>query len=375
MVDYYTDISGYNCNYCLAGNMSDGISIFHKIKLEAGRGKLTGRKRRHVLQQLFWECTLRCNLNCRHCGSDCRADSSIADMPLEEFLPVLDEVAEVTVPSETLVITTGGEPLMRRDLAECGRQITSRGFLWGMVSNGMLLTEQKLQELVDAGLRTIAISLDGLADDHNWMRGNTDSFERAVIAIKALTRCNITWDVITCVNRRNFSTLQMFRDFLIGIGVKDWRLFTVFPSGRAKNNDEMQLTPTEYRKLMEFIVNVRKSGKINLNYSCEGFLGRYENKVRDHQYFCQAGINVASILADGSISGCLSIRGEYHQGNIHTHSFSERWINGFDIYRDRRWMKSGECADCSFWRYCEGNGMHLRESDGSLSLCNYHRLY
>ena len=249
-----------------------------------------------------------------------------------------------------------------------------RGFMWGMVSNGMLLTESKLKDLIGAGLKTIAISLDGFADEHNWMRGNLCSFDKAVNAINALAKSNITWDVITCVNQRNSHSLAEFRDFLISIGVKHWRIFTVFPSGRAKDDDELQLSPENYIKLMDFIVAEKRRGKINLSYSCDGFLGRYEHKVRAYQYFCQAGINVASILANGSISGCLSIRGEYHQGNIRTHKFSEAWNDGFCIYRNRQWMKKGECAECSFWQYCEGNGMHLRESDGSLTMCNLHRL-
>ena len=48
----------------------------------------------HRLDTLFWECTLRCNLSCRHCGSDCRVDPGVRDMPIEDFLKVLDE--EVT---------------------------------------------------------------------------------------------------------------------------------------------------------------------------------------------------------------------------------------------------------------------------------------
>lgn len=354
--------------------MSHSYSLLKLVQLELGRRQHQGRKQRHTLHQLFWECTLHCNLNCIHRGSDCRADACSPDMPLESFLPILDEVAKVAVPSKTLIITTGGEPLVRKDIAECGRQITGRGFIWGMVSNGMLLTEQKLKELIDAGLKTIAISLDGFEADHNWVRGSNLSFQKAVRAITALTKTRITWDVITCVNSRNFSSLERFRDFLVSIGVRKWRIFTIFPSGRAKDNEELQLSAADYRKLMDFIVRERKSGKIQVSYSCEGFLGRYENEVRNHQYFCQAGINVASILADGSISGCLSIRSELHQGNIHTHKFSEVWNNAFEAYRDRRWMKNGECADCRFWRYCEGNGMHLRDSEGKLTLCNLHRL-
>lgn len=354
--------------------MKYGINPYQRLKLEIGKRKLNRRKDEHTLQQLFWECTLRCNLNCLHCGSDCRADTKMSEMPLEDFLPVLDDVATISRPSHTLIITTGGEPLVRPDIIECGRQITNRGFLWGMVSNGMLLTESKLSELIGAGLRTIAISLDGFAEHHNWMRGNPYSFDKAVNAIKSLTKSKITWDVITCVNQRNFAALGRFRDFLIDIGVRQWRIFTVFPAGRAKDNEEMQLSNDNYRKLMDFIVAERKRSEIQLSYSCEGFLGRYENKVRNHQFFCQAGVNVASILADGTISGCLSIRSEYHQGNIKTQKFSDVWTNDFQKYRNRQWMKTGQCADCTFWRYCEGNGMHLRESDGELTMCNLRRL-
>lgn len=350
------------------------ISPTQLFNLEIGRKRLSERKKRHTLQQLFWECTLRCNLNCRHCGSDCRSEAGVADMSLEKFITVLDEIKKIADPRHVLIITTGGEPLVRQDIAECGRQITKRGFLWGMVSNGHLLSPQKLDELIAAGLRTIAISLDGFERDHNWMRGNPYSFQRAVEAIKALTKRSIIWDVITCVNKRNFSSLERFRDFLIDLGVCHWRIFTVFPSGRAKDDDQLQLSDCEYKSLMDFIAKERKSGRINVSYSCEGFLGRYEGKVRGHQYFCQAGINVASILADGSISGCLSIRGEYHQGNIRDDSFSDVWENRFKPYRDRSWMKTGICSDCKFWRYCEGNGMHLRNSDGTLAKCNLHQL-
>lgn len=86
---------------------------------------------------------------------------------------------------------------MRSDIVNCGKEITRRGFMWGMVSNGMLLTKKKLQELIRAGLKTISISLDGFEVDHNWMRGNNHSFKYAVNAIKALSKASITWDVIT----------------------------------------------------------------------------------------------------------------------------------------------------------------------------------
>ena len=122
---------------------------------------------------------------------------------------------------------------------------------------------------------------------------------------------------------------------------------------------------------MNYIAAVRREGRIRLNYSCEGFLGPYEGVVRDHVFRCVAGVSVASIRYDGAISGCLSIRSDYNQGNIHTDNFWDLWENSFKLYRDRKWMKTGECRDCKVWRYCQGGAMHLRGEDGQILSCNF----
>ena len=333
--------------------------------------KYEEKTKQHLLKQLFWECTLRCNLHCLHCGSDCRAISKTKDMPLDDFLAVLDDVRTVRNPGGILVVTTGGEPLVRKDIIECGKAIRERGFHWGMVSNGFLLDEQMCDRLMEAGLETIAISLDGFEEAHNWLRGNKKSFALAERAIKCLVGKDIIWDVITCVNQKTIGYLDDFKRYLIDLGVKKWRIFTIAPMGRAADFPELQLTDEQFREVMDFIVKVRKEKSISLSFSCEGFLGDYECQVRDYPYFCQAGVNVASILADGSISGCLSVRGQYHQGNIYKDKFTEVWENKFQPYRQREWMHTGPCADCDMWDFCQGNGMHLRDDDGNLLLCKY----
>jgi radical SAM protein with 4Fe4S-binding SPASM domain len=91
--------------------------------------------------------------------------------------------------------------------------------------------------------------------------------------------------------------------------------------------------------------------------------------------FCASGVNVASILYDGSISGCLSMRYDYSQGNIYNDSFMEVWNNRFVNYRNHSWMKTGVCEKCEVWRWCEGNGLHLRDNKGDLLLCNYNKMF
>ena len=293
----------------------------------------------HKLRTLFWECTLRCNLACRHCGSDCRVDPGVPDMPLADFLKVLDE--EVTPhnrPEDVLLIFSGGEVLVRSDLEEAGREVTRRGYAWGMVTNGLALDADRLRSLMDAGLRSISISFDGFEDAHNYIRRNPRSFEKALDAIRLIVRePRLTYDVITCVTSPMVARLEEFKELLIAEGVKYWRIFSIFPVGRAKDDPTLAVTDAQFREVLEFIKRTRKEGRIDLSYACEGFLGGYEGEVRDDFYQCAAGVSAASIRVDGAISGCTSIRANFHQGNIYRDSFWDVWQNRFDKFRDREW--------------------------------------
>lgn len=71
-------------------------------------------------------------------------------MPLADFLGALDTIPS---PSDNFtIVLTGGEPLLRKDLELCGREIRKRGFRWSMVSNGYLYDEAKHVSLLNAGL-------------------------------------------------------------------------------------------------------------------------------------------------------------------------------------------------------------------------------
>ena len=352
------------------------LDLRHRLALELNRKVLDDAVARHPLRQVFWECTLRCNLHCRHCGSDCKVLSESRDMPLDDFLGVLRKVKAAGLDShKIMVVVTGGEPLLRPDLEQCGKAFYDMEFPWGMVTNGFALTEDKFRRLLAAGLGSMTISLDGLGDDHDWMRGVPGSFERASNAIRMACACpDIRFDVVTCVTARNYDTLSEIKEFLLGCGLKEWRLFTVFPVGRAAADPQLQISNEQFRGLMEFIKATRKEGRIIASYGCEGFLGNYEGEVRDHFFFCNAGVSVAGVLSDGSISACTSIRSDYHQGNIYKDDFMEVWEKRFQPYRDHSWMKTGECADCKYWKYCRGNGMHLRDADGKLIVCHLHRI-
>ena len=388
------------------------MNLRKRIIFELERLRRKNLQQLHPLQQLFWESTLRCNVHCLHCGSDCSSSEVTPDMPAEDFLRVIDQSVTPHVdPHKVLIIISGGEPLMRKDLAEVGAALKQRGYPWGMVTNGLALTEKRFKELMAAGLRSIAISFDGLELDHNWLRQHPLAFEGATRAIKLAAQYGVQrgstvvqhgsklsnterealnnieqapapaeqpkgliWDIVTCVNQRTINQLDEMQQYLWSIGVRNWRLITIDPMGRAAENPELILTPEQHRQVLDYIREKRKQG-LHISYSCEGFMPDYEMEVRDHLFHCAAGISIASILIDGSISACTSVRGKYYQGNIYKDDFWEVWENGFEPYRNRKWMKKLEpCNNCKLFRYCEGGGMHLRQEDGALMLCHHNKL-
>lgn len=355
--------------------MSKKLTLRKRMALELFRKIRKNRVTLHEVRTLFWECTLRCNISCLHCGSDCRAVAGRPDMPVEDFLKVIDDITPSVDPNRVLVIFTGGEALLRKDIETCGLALYRRGYPWGIVSNGLLLTRERLDSLLASGLHAITISLDGFEEAHNWLRRHPQSYEKALNAVRMLVgEKEVVWDIVTCVNKKNIQDLPAFKEFLVGLGVGRWRLFTVFPVGRAAQLPELQLSNEEFTYVLDFIRDTRKEGQIHLSYGCEGFLGGYEMEVRDHFYQCDAGISVASVLADGTISACPSIRADFHQGNIYKDDFMDIWNNGFKPFRDRAWAKKGICSDCKLFRYCEGNGMHLHDSKGDLLFCHYNRI-
>ena len=239
------------------------ISLRNKIALKLFDAYRHNAAKEHKLTYLFWECTLRCTLNCLHCGSDCRQVSSVKDMPIDDFINAVKQIIPIVDPHKTMIVFTGGEALVRKDIEQAGIQLYLLGFPWGIVSNGYLLTKERLTSLLNAGMRACTISLDGLKESHNWLRQNEQSFDRALNAIKMLPTTDLRHDVVTCVNNRNFDELPQIKQLLIDCGIKEWRIFTIFPVGRAANNPDLQLSDERFKAVFDFIVETRKEGKID----------------------------------------------------------------------------------------------------------------
>jgi radical SAM protein with 4Fe4S-binding SPASM domain len=293
----------------------------------------------------------------------------------ERFFDYLGANADV---SRLLLVVTGGEPLCAPALPRLLRSLTRNRLTFGMVSNGWALDAAMLQRLVDHGLRSMTISLDGLADTHDWLRGREGSFAHVLSAITAAVQVGIpNFDVVTCANPRNLDQLPALRDLLGEVGVPAWRLFSIFPRGRARKNPEVQLSLPQLSRLLAWIAQARRTGDRlpSIQWSCEGFLpDAIDQQVRDEPFFCRAGINIGSILCDGSISACPNIPRTLVQGNIRRDDFFDVWDNHFAAFRNRSWMATGDCKDCRDWKKCRGNSLHLLDEVAGGSLLCHRKL-
>jgi radical SAM enzyme (rSAM/lipoprotein system) len=332
------------------------------------------QRRLHDLNYLFFEITQRCNLKCRHCGSDCTADAGVPDLPAETILAVLEGVRRRHDPSRITVAITGGEPLLYPGFFELGRAITDLGFPWGMVTNGWAWSPETVESARAAGMRTITVSLDGPEAEHDWLRGRKGSFRKAAQTLRLLAAA--PWiqkmDVVTCVHRRNLDRLDETRRILMGLGVRHWRLFIVSPIGRAAAEPDLRLGRDDFRRLMAWVMATRRRPGIAVAFSEAGYLGVCDTRVRSAPYFCRAGINVAGIMVDGAILACPNIDRAFAQGNVGEDDFCDVWEERYEVFRERGWMRRGDCAGCSEWGLCQGNAFHLWDrANGRPHICHY----
>lgn len=191
------------------------------------------------LTSLTLQLTTRCNLRCVHCYSPPKGGNRDPDLSTEFALGVLEDAGSLGVERVAIL---GGEPLIRKDLALLIQKAVDCGLDPDVVTNGMLLTDDRLRELVDAGIKHFTVSIDGLRHGHNLMRGR-DNFEATLETIQRLGRSGLGVKVNTVVTRHNLSEL----DALAG-QLSDWcdvhKLIFYTPSGPA--GSEIWVGPEEW---------------------------------------------------------------------------------------------------------------------------------
>lgn len=310
-----------------------------------------------VLRWLFFEITSRCNLRCKHCGSNCSSHG--------EALTVTDVRNTLkTLRSEHPVIClTGGEPLLHPDFFEIANTVRDMGFLWGMTTNATMIDDRFALRLKESGLSTVSVSLDGMESSHDSLRGQKGAWRLALRGIEALKNVGFEPQVTTVFHKNNFSDLEPLYSYLCKIGITAWRPINVEPIGRACESRDMLLEPEQLAALLSFIRERRfdSSCKMDVTFGCSHYLGvDNERMVRDHYFLCGAGILTAGVRSNGDICACLDVENipELVQGNIRKDSFIDVWRNGFEAFRRDRTEDCIKCIECSERFICGGDSSH-----------------
>ena len=334
-------------------------------------------KKTTPLRYLFWEATLRCNLECLHCGSDCVRNDAARDAELdgEVIKRELRSIAQAYLPENITFAIIGGEPLIREDIIGVGAYAADLGFNWGITTNGMLLTADMIKRLKDAKLSTISVSFDGVKEDHDALRNRGGAYSAVTDAIRRLLddRFFRKFDVICCVSKINIDRLDDYLDEAIRLGIPAVRFTPVFSRGRASKNSSLKLNKADYLKMLDFIKRRRTTADgIQVYLSEEGYWGpQWECLVRDEFHYCGSGILIGSILHDGTVTGCPSVSRRFTEGSIRETPFVELWKDRFSRYRqDREKTFAPTCSGCEHWVLCEGGGFHLLDQENvSDSFC------
>ena len=323
------------------------------------------------LWYLLIEITKKCNAGCEHCGSRCNLSGE--DILTKEDILALMMDIKANIGTDIMVNISGGEPLMRKDLFEIMGEVSKLGFDWGMVSNGVLITDEVIQKMKKAGMKTITISIDGVGETHNRLRHLPGAYNKILQNLSRLKKARFLdhLQVTFTSNHKNVREFPMLYRELCKIGVDSIRTSFVDPIGRAQDHKELYLNRRELNYMIDFVNLANKKGKVPITWGCCHYLG---NRIKGRTFECLAGIHAASILCNGDIYVCTSVprRVELVQGNIKTDSFSQVWDKGFQFARNR---KLDYCQGCKYLSECKGDSLHTWDFENNKPKFCYKRVF
>lgn len=273
-----------------------------------------------------WELTLACNLRCSHCGSSAGLPKP-NELTKEEALKICDQFPELLVQQ---VHFTGGEALLSPYWAEIALYLKNLGISTNILTNGYNLKPETVSKIKSVGISAVGISLDGLEKTHDYIRGQEGSFKKVLTSINFLQQKDINIIVITTVNSLNVGELLDILHLLQSIGIRNWRVQPLIPTGRANNSKKIHLDDMGILKLGKFIQHWKpKSEMEGTNIICgDGLEYIFGTSDPERPWRgCPAGWITCSITSDGKVKGCLSLPDKFIEGDLRKNDLWSIWFN------------------------------------------------
>jgi len=318
-----------------------------------------------------WEITFACNMRCKHCGSSC--EGFLPDeLTTGEALKLCQDIGKLGLKYLTI---SGGEPFLREDWHIIADGLRKNNVIPVVITNGWFIDEDIIDKAFKARVSNIAISLDGLKENHDFMR-REGSFDRIMKALDLLKAKGMSSSIVTSLNKNNIQELPQLKKLLIEKGVDSWQMQIAVAMGNLLNHRHLILEPHQVDTIIDFAYQTNLEGEIMVYLAdCVGYYNLKEVEVRkmlnpsnkNYDGFwrgCPAGKNSFGIRCNGNIIGCTSIRDDsYIEGNVRETPLPELWErnNAFAWNRELTGSQlQGFCKQCQYADHCLGGCTNVK---------------
>lgn len=346
---------------------------------------------------VVWETTMKCDQPCGHCGTRA-GHARPEELSTEEMFTVARALAKLGAREVTLI---GGEAYLRTDCEDLIRFITDLGVRVTMQTGGRAFTPERARRFAKAGLGALGVSIDGPAESHDRLRGNSGSYAAAMQALVNARDAGLTISANTQINKLNCDLLLEFSRELRRTGIEAWQVQLTGPLGRAADRPEWIIDPWQIVPIIDTLAAIQKeaveefvaggSKGICFNVFTNnniGYFGPHEIALRSrpfgretHWLGCAAGIYILGIESDGTVKACPTLpTAEYAAGNVLDMRLEDLWERAemmkFSRERttDELW---GFCKTCYYADVCKAGCSWMTHTTlgrrGNNPFC-YHRV-
>lgn len=323
---------------------------------------------------VIWNLLRRCNLSCRHCYANSFDKDFEGELSLEQCLNVANNLKNAHVPA---VILSGGEPLLHPHVFTIAKEVKKNGFYLALSSNGILINEEKAEKLKEIDFNYVGVSLDGINEVHDHIRGEKGAFVKSLAGVDLAVKNNLKVGLRTTLTNTNFHQINDMLNLCINHGVNKFYLSHLNYGGRGNKREDAHFKMTRevmyllYDKAFEFsqkgidleIVtgNNDADAAYMLMWAREKFPQVNIDHIKEmliHWGGNASGVGVANIDSQGDVHPDTFWPG-VKLGSVKEKDFSEIWQDQSNsilkILRSDRSLIHGRCKECQFFSLCNGN--------------------
>jgi len=309
---------------------------------------------------VVWEVTTRCNLNCIHCYAG-SVGSTQTELSTGEGKRLLEQIAEIR--EVRMIVVTGGEPLLRKDIFELMEHAGKLGFHIIFSTNGTLLMPDTAKDLARLGVANFSISLDGSSSEcHETVRRASGSFQGAIRGIEAAARTGVCLQVNFTAMQQNLAELPGLIDLAESLKTDIIMVFQAIPPRQEKV--ALELDAEQQLNLMRTIAEKqKKTHALIIPVCCPEYWPMLVENTRvsfgkglQRKAFsgCGAGTGFSYIRFDGEVWPCNFI--PLSAGNVRRTPFPDIWNDSplLQEFRSRPRRLKGICGECEHREMCGG---------------------